>query len=304
MIRPTVVAWLMLLLAGSGTLAQQPQPKSEPSPQPTPASQAGAVQQPQPGPGAQPQATPTQQPGATQQPPGPVKAAPAQPRPVTGEGVVPAVWGVLEVPATPGPHPGVILLPGAGGWGSGQRYSQLARLLADSGFAALAIDYFAVTGRDNSRADALLMWPDWEATVRNAVAWLHASPATSGKPIGLVGFSRGGFLAVAVAGGLPDVKAVVDYYGGGGSGSTSVEQQVKNLPPLLILHGDADSIVPVQIAYQLRDAAWAAHRKVEVHIYRGAPHGFNAPGTPYYAEKAARDAARRTIAFLRKRLGP
>ncbi len=226
-----------------------------------------------------------------------------QPQRLTGDDVAPAVWGVLETPSAPGPHPGIIILPGSGGWAPGRGYAQLARLLADSGFAALAIDYFAVTGRDTSLADARAKRPLWEATVRNAVAYMHASPAVGRRPIALLGFSRGAFLAVAVAGSLEPVKAVVDYFGGGGSGNTSLEQQVRGFPPTLILHGEADQVVPVEAAYRLRDALLAEHRQVEITIYPGAGHGFNSPGTPVYDETAARDAARRTFEFLRKHLG-
>ncbi len=226
-----------------------------------------------------------------------------QPQRLTADDVVPAVWGVLETPTTPGPHPGVIILPGSAGWAPGRGYAQIARVLADSGFVALAIDYFAVTGRDTSSAEARARWPTWEATVRNAVAYLRASRAVGKRPIGLIGYSRGAFLAVAMAGSLKPVKAVVDYFGGGGSGNASLEEQVRGFPPILILHGEADQVVPVETAYRLRDALLAEHRQVEIHVYPGAGHGFNAPGTPVYDEAAAHDAARRTIDFLRKRLG-
>ena len=60
------------------------------------------------------------------------------PRPhrLTGSGVSPAVWGVLEVPQTPGPHEAVILLPGSYGWRPD--YARFARAFADSGFVTLA----------------------------------------------------------------------------------------------------------------------------------------------------------------------
>ncbi len=222
-----------------------------------------------------------------------------QPKRLTGPQTSPAVWGVVEIPQTPGPHPAVILLPGSSGWRP--IYAQLGREFADSGFVALAIDYYAETGRDSAGADALRMWPAWQASVRNAVGYLQSSPSSLGQPVALVGYSRGAFLAVSVAGSVPSVRAVVDYFGGGGAGGVSLEDEVRQFPPLLILHGEADSVVPVRFAYRLRDAVIAHGGSVEMHLYPGAEHAFNAPWAAY-SETAAMDAWRRTIEFLRRRL--
>ncbi len=223
-----------------------------------------------------------------------------QPQRLTGPEVSPAVWGVIETPGTPGPHAGVILLPGSGGWQP--TYAELAKAFADSGFVALAVDYYGETGRDTSRADALGKWPQWQATVRNAVAYLQASPVVSGRPVGLVGYSRGAFLAVSVASSMPAVRAVVDFFGGGGGGTDSLNQEVRRFPPVLILHGEADTVVPVSRAHRLREAVLAHGGEVEMHLYAGANHAFNAPFASTYSEPEALDSWRRTIEFLRRRL--
>ncbi|MGD8698195.1 MAG: dienelactone hydrolase family protein [Gemmatimonadales bacterium] len=216
--------------------------------------------------------------------------------------VSPAVWGVLGMPDAPGPHAGLILLPGAAGWRP--IYAEIARIFADSGFVVLALDYHAETGTAAvGSEDKLRKWPQWRATVRNAVDYVRSLPSVSGRRVGLVGYSRGAFLAVSVAGSDPSVGAVVDYFGGGGGGTESVEQEARGFPPLLILHGDADSIVPVRFAYQLRDAVVAAGGEVELQVYPGADHAFNAPFAPTYREEDAADAFARTIEFLRRRLG-
>jgi carboxymethylenebutenolidase len=223
-----------------------------------------------------------------------------EPRQLTDTAVSPAVWGVLEIPVTPGPHPAVVILHGGFGWRP--IYPQYAKSLADSGFVALAIDYYAVTGKDTSRQEKLLKWPQWQATVRNAVAFLQTLPSASGKPVGLVGFSRGAFLAVSVASSTPSVGAVVDFFGGGGGGTDSLEQEVRHFPPILILHGEADSLVPVSFAHRLREAVIAQGGEVEMHLYPGGQHAFNATFSPSYLESAASDSFKRTIDFLRRRL--
>jgi len=144
----------------------------------------------------------------------------------------------------------------------------------------------------------LTKWPAWQAAVRNAVAYLETLPAVSHRPVGLVGYSRGAFLAVSVAASVPAVSAVVDFFGGGGGGTDSLDKEVRRFPPLLILHGEADTVVPVRQAYRLREAVLAHGGEVEMHLYPGAHHAFTAA----YSEPAAIDSWRRTIDFLRRRL--
>lgn len=220
---------------------------------------------------------------------------------LTDSGVSPAVWGILELPAAPGPHPAVLLLPGSYGWRPD--YAQFARTFADSGFVALAIDYYAETGRPASASTASRDWTAWQATVRNAVDYLAASPSVSGQPIGMVGYSRGAFLAISVAGSTPSVKAIVDFYGAG-SDADPREEQIPKFPPILILHGEADSEVTVALAHRLYERMRAHGGDVEMHLYPGAQHVFNAPWSSSYSEPDATDAWRRSIIFLRSRLNP
>jgi carboxymethylenebutenolidase len=199
-----------------------------------------------------------------------------------------------------GTHPGVIVLHGSYGWRPA--YAQYAKALSDSGFVALAIDYFAETGRDSVWGQSTRMWLDWQAAVGSAAEYLRSLPSVSKEHLGLVGFSRGAFLAVSVTSSIPAVKAVVDFFGGINTSTNSLENQVRNFPPLLILHGDADTVVPVRFAHILREAVIASGGEVEMHIYPGAHHAFNASFGPTYNDSAASDSFRRTVEFLRRRL--
>ncbi|MEJ2719626.1 MAG: dienelactone hydrolase family protein [bacterium] len=214
----------------------------------------------------------------------------------------PGVWGVLASPAEVESCPGVILLHGASGWRS--ELARLASDMADSGFVVLALDYYADAGPAARRKARIEKWPAYKEAVRRSVDYMESLPAVHDQPIGLVGFSRGAFLAVSVASSIPGVRAVVDFYGGGGAGTQSVKEEVRGLPPLLILHGEADEIVPVSFAKALEEAAVSSGGDVEMHIYPGAGHAFNAPYNSGYQREAAHDSYRRMMQFLARRLKP
>ena len=219
---------------------------------------------------------------------------------LSASGISPSVWGVLEVPRAPESHPGLVILHGSAGWRA--EYAHLARALADSGFVALALSHFVETGPDTSRARALQNWRTWQNTVRNAAAYLRALPATRGQKIGLIGFSHGAFLAISVASSIPEIGAVVDYYGGVNTRVSSLDDQLRNFPPLLVLHGDADTLVPVTRARILKDSIETRGGHVELHIYHGAQHAFNSRVYPSYSDSLTKDSNKVTIDFLRRHL--
>lgn len=212
----------------------------------------------------------------------------------------PGVWGVLASPADVESCPGVILLHGANGWRP--ELAGLASDMADSGFVVLALDYYADAGPAARGKARIEKWPAYKEAVRRAVAYMESLQAVHGQPIGLVGFSRGAFLAVSVASSLPNVRAVVDFYGGAGAGTQSAAEEARGIPPLLILHGEADKVVPVTFANALKEAVVASGGDVEMHIYPGAGHAFNAPYRSEYQREAAQDSYRRMMEFLARRL--
>lgn len=221
---------------------------------------------------------------------------------LTAPDATPSLWGALRIPPAPGPHPAVILLYGSAGWRAG--YLEIADRLAEAGFAALVLDYYAGTGgAPVGSQEKLRKWEAWRHVVQEAGAFLQGLPSVAGDRLALVGYSRGAFLAVSVAASMPAVRAVVDFYGGGGGGTRSIEQEVKGLPPLLILHGEDDSVVPVRFAQELRSAVDAAGGTVEMHLFPGEGHAFNAPWAGTYSPQAADRSLALAIAFLRARIG-
>jgi dienelactone hydrolase len=221
---------------------------------------------------------------------------------LTPPGLTPGVWGALRTPESPGPHPVFILLYGSSGWRP--EYVDIAQRFADSGLAALVLDYYAGTGgAPIGSKDKLQKWESWRQAVREASRFLQTLPSVTGDRVALVGFSRGAFLAVSVAASMPSVVAVVDCFGGGGGGTLPMEEEVKGLPPLLILHGEKDTVVPVSFAHALQATVLEAGGKVEMRLFPDEEHAFNAPWARTYSAEAAERAFALTLDFLRAQCG-
>jgi dienelactone hydrolase len=109
--------------------------------------------------------------------------------------------GTLFTPASPGPHPGVIVLEGSGGgvWLS------LAALLASRGYAALALGYFNMPGLPQGLVNIPLEY------FETAIAWLREHGRPAGGFVAVMGRSRGGELALLLGASLPEINAVVAY---------------------------------------------------------------------------------------------
>jgi len=216
---------------------------------------------------------------------------------LTAPGVNPGVYGKLYKPKSPGVYPAVILLHGSVGIQPADH--SLAKYLTKNGYVALVLNYFAEVGLHE-----LAKWhkyPLWADSVVSGIEYLGRLPEVQGDHIGLIGFSRGGELALftAMTKGSSNIKAIVDYYGGTGM---LRQMDLKNSPPVLILHGDADPIVSISRSIVLKNKLEYIGKTVELHIYKGAGHGFNRSTSRSYHYPAAKDAQKRTLAFLDKYL--
>jgi carboxymethylenebutenolidase len=179
----------------------------------------------------------------------------------------------------------------------------MCRKLAAAGYYAMFVEYYSQAGPARSGDRPVLgkgfaAWvsgnfPVWTREIVSAIDLLGHNPAVERDRIALIGHSLGAFLALAVGaseGGR--VAAIVEYYGAMNDGYRS---RAANMPPTLILHGSADTTVPVRYAYDLDALLTSYKRPHEMKIYPGAWHGLD-PAT-------RQDAWRRSMDFLRRYLG-
>lgn len=196
------------------------------------------------------------------------------------------------VPAANGQRfPAVIGLHGSGG--SSERMAEPASLLAAQGFAVYVPHYFERTGTTSvaDKPTILRHFLAWAKTLWDAISFVAERPEVDAQHIGLLGFSLGAYLALSVAAVDSRVQAVVEFFGGLPKESRFF---MRRLCPVLILHGDADQIVPVAEAYHLRQVLEKKEMPYEMQIYPGVGHGFSG--------EIWQDAGLRTLTFLQKYL--
>jgi dienelactone hydrolase len=187
-------------------------------------------------------------------------------------------------------YPAVIALHGAGG--SHEGMSQPAGLLASHGYAVYVLHYFDRT--ETSSADKPTIFrnfPVWMKTLWDAVSHVEQLDGVDPARIGLLGFSLGAYLAISIAAIDKRVCAVVEFFGGL---PKEMKLFMRRLCPVLILHGDADAVVPVSEAYHLQKALESRSIPYEIKIYSGAGHGFSG--------EVWLDAGARTLSFLDRHL--
>ena len=107
------------------------------------------------------------------------------------------------LPETAGKYPGVIVLSGSeGGIDS---TIPTARLLAEQGYAALALAYFKIEHLSLQLEEIPLEY------FKQAIDWMGANPSVESSRIGLIGTSKGGEAALLVSATYPEISAVVAY---------------------------------------------------------------------------------------------
>jgi dienelactone hydrolase len=210
--------------------------------------------------------------------------------------------GYLFRPAVDGPRPAVVFLHGCGGLltrngAIGASPLAWAKRLAKDGYVVLIVDSFSPRGITsmcapaNYEASAYLARPK---DAYGALSYLQSQSFVRPDRIGLIGWSEGGgavLLSINDSSlGRPaelphgDFRAAVAFY--------PASCDVHNLRrhkfdwwmrwstqvPLLVLMGDQDVWTPVGPCKDMMDGAVSRGSPVELHIYPGAYHAFDAPG--------------------------
>ena len=197
-----------------------------------------------------------------------------------------------------GPRPTALILHGSKGLDAHlEAYERYARDLAAAGVDALLFSYYrpedmaAINGAPNAsvRERYYARSADRWVSVVRAVAKSTRGSGVASANVGLLGFSLGGFVAVAAAS-EPLFSVVTTFYAGL---PEFYDHPIKSLPPLLDIHGDADRSVPLSQGLKLVAAAKHLGGVADVAVFRNEGHGFDLDP----ANRNASRARQRDIAF-------
>jgi dienelactone hydrolase len=186
----------------------------------------------------------------------------------------------------------VIVLYGAGGMVfDGPSMKRVAGALADAGDTAYLLHYYNSTGTIVSLDSTMQKhFDEWLVTLRAAIVWAHGREENKARPIGLYGYSLGGFLAIAAASDNPLIGAVTEQAGGIWN---LEEKRVGKMPPVLMIHGLEDKRVPVEKhAKPLLRVLRARGGPVETNFVPGEGHVFDEAAMAKVRPKVAKFFAR------------
>lgn len=197
-------------------------------------------------------------------------------------------------------RPAVLMLHGGSGFARYRGlYEKHARMLVENGYRVYAVMYYndedfrVMTGSDRGarrKAYQERLGP-WVRTISAALDAVCSNQSTDTDKIAVLGFSQGAYLAVGLAGTDDRVAAMVEKYGGLPS---VLADHIVRLPPSLIIHGEADDVVPVNEALTLAKFMEELGTKFEIVTYADAGHGFDGKEGSSDAE----DSIRRTVDFI------
>lgn len=199
-----------------------------------------------------------------------------------------AIWGTLDLPASgQGPYPAMVLAHGSGGIEVKDRERWVA-LLNKMGVATFVVDSFTPRGIARTIDDqGQLDQSANDADALAALALLAADPRIDPARIGVMGFSRGGTVALETAvdrfrrGVVKnEVKfaAHIAFYPGCGLRYWRTPSPLTGAPIMMAL-GELDNYTPPRTCLAFAGAMKAAGQDVEVHVYAGAQHDFDSTFT-------------------------
>lgn len=215
--------------------------------------------------------------------------------------------GLLARPATGNRFPAVLVVHE--NRGLNPYIEDVVRRLAAAGFMALGPDALWPLGgypsvdKYGAEADekgvAMQRTLDGKKIIEDFVAaaeFLLKHPQSTGK-LGAVGFCFGGGMVNTLAVRMPQLAAVVPFYGA----APAVEDVPKIKAALLLNFAEMDP--GINGRWPAYEAALKANGvKYEAFVYPGTNHGFHNDTTPRYDEAAAKLAWQRTIDHLNETL--
>jgi carboxymethylenebutenolidase len=187
-------------------------------------------------------------------------------------------------------------------WGLNAHIRGVADRLAREGFTVFAVDlYRGKVATDAATAQQYMSEMDWkqagEELHRAAAALRQRKPGTK---VGVTGFCMGGAVSLFAAAMDPEIAACVPFYGIPGEDRVDV---TKIRAPVLGHFAKHDDWCTPDRVDALEKTLQGAGVPVELHRYDAKHAFFNDTRPEVYSKEDAETAWRRTVEFLRAKLG-
>jgi dienelactone hydrolase len=198
-----------------------------------------------------------------------------------------------------GKIPAMIVVHGSGGVRAVREFSY-AREFNTLGVATIVIDSFTPRGikstvRDQSTISSYDMLVDAVSTLK-AIA---RHPAIDPARIGIIGFSKGGTVAIKaalkryiapLAGNEASFALLIGMYPW--CGDLPLDFQAANSAPMHMLLGADDRYVGLDSCREFGKRFAAAGGNLTLKVYPGAQHGWDTPGSTHWTEAAGQNSSK------------
>jgi carboxymethylenebutenolidase len=212
------------------------------------------------------------------------------------------VHALLYKPAGNGPFPALVIIHEW--WGLNEWVKQQADRYAQLGYLTLAIDlYRGQVATTPDQAHEIMRGVPEDRAQRDllaATAYLRSLNTVNGKRIGAIGWCMGGGYALDLALADPRLRVAVINYGHLATDDSTLK---KIHASILGIFGGQDRGISVADVRKFETRLTALHKRVEIHIFPDAGHGFENPNnTQGYRKDDTEQAQKITEQFLAKNL--
>lgn len=190
--------------------------------------------------------------------------------------------------AQKGKAPGVLVVHEW--WGHNDYARKRARMLAELGYVALAVDMYG-DGKQASHPKEAGMFAAMvtknkgvsEARFNAAADFLKKQPQTDGTRLAAIGYCFGGGIVLHMARSGADLKGVASFHGSLGTDTPAAPGAIKGR--IFVANGAADSFTPPEVVAAFTSEMAKAEVDFRFFNYAGALHSFTNPEADDYAKR-------------------